>query len=420
MDRREFLALSASAVAGVGALNYGAAAQTAPSFNNWGWQQPYKRISDTSIKWLKEKGWWPLAIGNQPAFTGLPIAVGKGLFAARGLEVSVSAFLSGPAINEAAAAGRIAAGLEGNFPYTTLLSRGFPVRCVAIVNPNVKHATLVPLDSPLKSLADIKTLKEKPAFGIVVGSSAEFYFSEALRSHGLDASKDVVLKNMKPTDMLIMPAGLTGFVQWVPYLWDHLLLRKNARQIDAIFDYNFYMGNFWVRSELIENVPDVVQALVDGYAEGILFTRNDLASANKVFQADVMYRSYPLEMINLINEKLNNLYKPNWFVPDPNFWSSENGRVAAWLHESGRLTQSITPQQYRENFAPQFAIETLNKLGWKTPSQPCFIPPGWSGTVGKPLYPKYDNEDTLSAPQPFPAQGDLARDWMFGGKMYRV
>ncbi len=75
MDRREFLALGASAVASLGAFN-GAAAQAA-SFNAWGWQQPYKRISDNSIKWLKDKGWWPLAIGNQPAFTGLPIAVGE-------------------------------------------------------------------------------------------------------------------------------------------------------------------------------------------------------------------------------------------------------------------------------------------------------------------------------------------------------
>ena len=132
-------------------------------------------------------------------------------------------------------------------------------------------------------------MSEKPAFGIVVGSSAEFYFSEALRAHGLDASTDVILKNMKPTDMLIMPAGLTGFVLWDPYLWDMLLLRKNARQIDAIFPYNFYMGSFWVRNELIENVPDAVQVLIDSYAEGILFTRNDLAAANQVFQADPMY-----------------------------------------------------------------------------------------------------------------------------------
>jgi sulfonate transport system substrate-binding protein len=419
IDRRDFLALSASAIACIGAYK-DAAAQTASSYTEWGWQKPYKKISDESIKWLKDKGWWPLSIGNQPAFTGLPVAAGGGLFAARGLEVVVHSFLSGPAINEAAAAGRVQVGLEGNFPYTTLLARDFPVRCVAIVNPNVKHATLVPLDSPLKSIADIKTMKEKPAFGIVVGSSAEFYFTEALRAHGLDSSKDVVLKNMKPTDMLIMPGGLNGFVQWAPYVWDQLLVRKNARQIDSIFDYNFYMGNFWVRNELIENVPDVVQALIDGYAEGILFTRQDVAAANKIFQADAMYRGYPLEMIDLINTKLNNMYKPNWFFPDVEFWSVENGRVASWLHGSGRLPKPVSIEQYKSNFAPQFAVETMNRLGWKAPAKPCFIPDGWAGSVGKPPYPKYDNEDTLSAPQQFPVAGDLARDWTFGGKTHRA
>lgn len=391
-----------------------------PAFTQWGWPLPYQRVSDASIKWLKEKGWWPLAIGNQPAFTGLPAAVGKGFFAARGLEVVVNAFLSGPAINEAAVAGRVQAGLEGNFPYTTLLSRSFPVRCVAIVNPNVKHATVVSPDSPLKSLADVKGMSEKPAFGIVVGSSAEFYFSEALRAHGLDASTDVILKNMKPTDMLIMPAGLTGFVLWDPYLWDMLLLRKNARQIDAIFPYNFYMGSFWVRNELIENVPDAVQVLIDSYAEGILFTRNDLAAANQVFQADPMYRGYPLEIINLMNDKLNNLYKPDWFFPHPEFWATENSRVARWLHETGRLQNQVTAQQYQANFAPQFATETLHKLGWRIPARPCFLPTDWPGTVGKPPYPTYDNEDTLSTAQAFPGPGELEKDWMFGGKKYRA
>ncbi|MBV9066940.1 MAG: ABC transporter substrate-binding protein [Methylobacteriaceae bacterium] len=417
MDRRKFLAFTAAAMT---AAKPFAARGEDTSSTPWGWPQPYKRISDASIKWLKDNGWWPLSVGNQPAFTGLPAAQGKGFFTQRGLEVVVNAFLSGPAINEAAASGRVQAGLEGNFPYTTLLSRGFPVRCVAVVNPNIKHATLVDPGSPLQSIADIKKLPEKASFGIVVGSSAEFYFTEALRSHGLDASKDVILKNMKPTDMLIMPAGLTGFVQWNPYVWDHLLLRKNARQIDSIFDYNFYMGNFWVRNELIENVPDVVQALVDGYAEGILFTKADLAAANTTFQADPMYRGYPPEVINLINEKLNNLYKPSWFYPDQQFWSTENARVAAWLHQTGRLQKLISAQDYNENFAPQFAKETLSKLGWAIPQRPCFLPAGWTGTVGKPPYPKYDNEDTLSGEQQFPEKGDLQRDWMFKGNMYRA
>lgn len=422
MDRREFLVLGASSVAGAGLLGLqnSANAQTSGGFTQWGWPQPYERISEASIKFLKDKGWWPLEIGSQPGFTALPIATGKGLFKQRGLEANVNAFLSGPAINEAAVAGRVQVGVQGNFPYTTLLSRKFPVRCVAIANPNLKHATLVAPDSPLKSLADIKTMKEKPSFGIVVGSSAEFYFTEALRAHGIDSAKDVVLKNMKPTDMLIMPAGLTGFVQWHPYVWEHLLTRKNARQIDAIYPYNFYMGNLWVRQELVDNAPDVVQALVDAYVEGILFTRANLSEANKVFQEDAIYKGYPPETINLINDKLNNLYKPTWFFPDGAFWSQENGRVAEWLNKTGRLPTLVTPDDYKNNFAPAFATRTFAKLGWKVPGRPTFIPADWKGKVGSPRYPDYPNEDTLSKQQAFPEAGDLQKDWMFGGKLYKA
>jgi ABC-type nitrate/sulfonate/bicarbonate transport system substrate-binding protein len=422
MDRRDFLTLGASSIASASFLSTwnNAHAQSSSSFTQWGWPQPYQRISDESIKWLKNKDWWPLAIGNQPGFTSLPAAVGKGFFKERGLEIVVNAFLSGPAINEAAVASRVQAGIEGNFPFTTLLARSFPVRCVAIGAPNIKHATLVPLDSPLKSLADIKKLQEKPSFGIVAGSSAEFYFPEALRIHGLDSAKDVVLKNMKPTDMLIMPSGLTGFVQWHPYIWDHVLVRKNARQIDSIYSYNFYMGNVWVRQELIENTPDVVQALVDAYAEGILYTQADVAGANKVFQEDPMYRGFPPEIINLLNEKVNNIYKPHWFYPDAGFWSAENSRVAAWLHQTGRLPSLVTQQMYHDNFEPRFATQTIAKLGWKVPSRPSFIPADWKGKVGSPPYPEYYNEDTLAKPQVFPEAGELQKDWMFGGKLYRA
>ena len=107
-----------------------------PAFTQWGWPLPYQRVSDASIKWLKEKGWWPLELAISQPSQDCQLQLGRGFSRARGLEVVVNAFLSGPAINEAAVAGRVQAGLEGNFPYTTLLSRSFPVRCVAIVNPN--------------------------------------------------------------------------------------------------------------------------------------------------------------------------------------------------------------------------------------------------------------------------------------------
>lgn len=420
MNRREFLGSVGSGAALCALGSAQSALAQSRQFTEWGWPTPYERISDKSIDYLKSKGWWPLAIGSQPGFTGLPVTVGKGFYKARGLEVTVAAFLSGPAINEAAVAGRVQAGVEGNFPFTTLIARSTPVRCIAVANPNIKHATLVPLDSPIKTIADLKKSSEKPAFGIVVGSSAEFYFTEALISHGLAPGRDVTLKNMRPTDMLIMPAGLTGFVQWNPYIWDHLIVRKNARQIDAIFPYNFYMGNLWVYKDIVDNAPDVVQALLDGYVEGILFTRSDLEAAIDITQKDPMYATFPRDTLKLICERINNLYKPNWFYPDRGFWSSENSRVAKWLHQSGRLDVLVTPERYHEYFDVRFADRTLDRLGWNRPQQPSFLPAGWTGKVGQIPYPAYYHEDSLSQPQKFPEPGELKSDWYFGGQKFSI
>lgn len=423
MKRRDFMKAAGMTALGT-ALGHAVPAQAQSQakgdgkFTEWGWPQPYEQVSAKSVDWMKRQGWWPLKLGSQPAFTSLPVAVPKGFMKARGLEIEVLPFLSGPAINEAAAAGRISAGIEGNLPFTSLIANASPVRCIAAANPLIKHATLVPLNSPLKSLADLKGMSSKPAFGIVAGSSAEFYFQEALRVHGLEAGKDVILKNLTPPDLLIMPEGLTGVVQWVPYVWDHLDFRKNAKQIDAIFPYNWYMGNVWVRKEIIDNAPDVVQALMDAYVEGINYTRYNPKDATEITTQDAMHKRLPPEIVGRIVTKLNNLLKPTWCYPNRELWSKENSRVSAWLTQSGRLKSPVTEQLYSSYFDTRFADATFAKLGWKAPPAPPWVPANWPGKIGQVPYPPYLNEDTLKQQQSFPEPGDLTKPWYFAGRTY--
>jgi len=420
MKRRDVVKLGGVTALGAAVSPAALAQASATKFNEWGWPQPYEQVSAKSIAWMKQKGWWPLKTGSQPGFTSMPVAVPKGFLKARGLEIEVLPFLSGPAINEAAAAGRIQAGLEGNLPFTSLIANESPIRCIAAVNPLLKHATLVPLGSPLKSLADIKGMSSKPAFGIVAGSSAEFYFQEALRSHGLEVGRDVTLKSMTPPDLLLMPDGLAGVIQWAPYIWDHLELRKNARQIDSIFPYNMYMGNLWINKEIIDNAPDVVQALLDAYAEGVNYTRYNPKDAVEITQQDGMHRRFPPEIVGHIISRLNNLHKPTWWYPFRELWSSENGRVAEWLSKAGRLRKPVSEELYASYFDTRFADATFAKLGWTIPKTPPWIPPNWGGKIGAIPYPRYLNEDTLIQPQSFPEPGDLVKPWYFAGKTYQV
>src|SRR5262249_30174436 len=94
-------------------------------FTPWGWPQPYEKISDKSVAWLKEKGWWPLTIGWQGPWSGentTNVVMSKVDFLTkRGIESKFQVFAAGPDVNEAVAAGRIQIGNGGNFPFTSLL-----------------------------------------------------------------------------------------------------------------------------------------------------------------------------------------------------------------------------------------------------------------------------------------------------------
>jgi sulfonate transport system substrate-binding protein len=50
----------------------------------------------------------------------------------RGLDAKFQVFAAGPDVNEAVASARIQVGNGGNFPFTSLLDRGVPVRAIAV------------------------------------------------------------------------------------------------------------------------------------------------------------------------------------------------------------------------------------------------------------------------------------------------
>ena len=247
-----------AAVAFVGLLS-GMVPAAAQSATDWGWPQPYEKVSEKSIAWLKQKGWWPIGVGWQGPFSGqntINVVMDKaGLLEKRGLESKFQVFASGPDVNEAVASARIQVGNGGNFPFTSLLDRGVPVSAIAVVAPNLKHSTVVPLDSPIKKLADFKGSNPPATIGIVTGSSAEFYFTQAAEVVGLQIGKDVILKNMPPGEQLLMAKGIGGVVPWEPSVTIITENRKTGREVDTIFPYNFYEGRFYVRQELIDNVP---------------------------------------------------------------------------------------------------------------------------------------------------------------------
>ena len=393
------------------------------SFTPWGWPQPYETVSDKSVAWLKQKGWWPLGFAWQGPFSGqntINVVLAKtDLLAKRGLETKFQVFAAGPDVNEAIAAGRMQVGNGGNFPFTSLLDRGVPVKSIAVVAPNLKHSVVAPANSPLKSLADLKGSNPPATIGIVTGSSSEFYFTQAAQVIGLQIGKDVILKNMPIAEQLLLPGGIAAVVPWEPSVTILTEERKTGKEIDTIFPYNFYEGRFYVRQELIDNVPDVVQAVSDAFMEATLWIRLHPDRAAEFLAEEPMLKNYGKALLLQQTQLYNNFYKPTYSYPFAKFWGQEDARIATWLKERNRLTKSLTAGDYEASFDSRFMDRTYDKLGWTVPSRPPFIPADWSGVIGKLPYPPYPNIQTLKEPQPWPEAGDLTRPWSFDGKMHQ-
>jgi sulfonate transport system substrate-binding protein len=170
-------------------------------FNEYGWPTNQdKKVSESSVKWLQDKGWWPLQIAYQAPWSGQNtpniIMDKKSLLLKRGIEAKFQSFGSGPAINEVMISGRFQFGNGGNFPFTSLIDKNIPVKTIAVINTNVLHATVVPIDSKIKSMKDFKGSNPPATVALVTGSGAEFYIQASAKTNGLEIGKDIILKNM--------------------------------------------------------------------------------------------------------------------------------------------------------------------------------------------------------------------------------
>ena len=423
MQKQSRTRLRILAVAILAALLSGIVPASAQSFTDWGWPQPYERVSQKSVDWLKQKGWWPIGIGWQGPFSGqntINVVMDKaGLLEQRGIEAKFHVFAAGPDVNEAVASARVQVGNGGNFPFTSLLDRGVPVKAIAVVAPNLKHSTVVPLDSNIKKLADFKGSNPPATIGIVTGSSAEFYFTQAAEVVGLRIGKDVILKNMPPSEQILMAKGIGAVVPWEPSVTIITENRKTGIEVDTIFPYNFYEGRFYVRQELIDNVPDVVQSISDAFMEATLWIRLNPDKAADLLAAEPMLKTFGKELLLQQTKLYNNLYKPTYSYPFAAMWGEEDARIAKWLKERNRLTKALTANDYEASFDTRFMEKTYQKLGWKIPTRAPFLPPNWPGKIGQLPYPEYANALTLKEPQRWPEAGDLTRPWTFNGNTYK-
>lgn len=422
---RRKLIQGTAALAGMGLLPSIVSAQSG-KFTEWGWPAPYAPVAAKSVDWLKSKGWWPLKVAWNPLWSDGNVLIfvmrKYGLLQKRGIEADFPAILTAGLMNEAYVPGNLHIAQAGSLGLLRVIDLKVPTAAVACY-PAQRQAFLVPPDSPLKSMADLKgqrVLKRPAVCGVTIGSTNHLGLLIAARTLGLKEGEDFILKNLGPGDIITMPKGIDVTGIWEPNVLLMADFLKNARILEPIDNYEVFNGYSYARGELETNAPDVLQAYADALVEARLIARLKPKEVIDALVADPSQRGRDANLIrrdaeiHVLNPKPTINYP---FINSQGFWTDLELFQAGVMTDANVLKRRYTEADMKSVLRPQYLSQTFEKLGWNVPKLPPFLPANWTGKVGKPPYPPYGT--MLMGRQEFPGPGDLARDWTFGGKTYR-
>jgi sulfonate transport system substrate-binding protein len=175
-----------------------------------------------------------------------------------GIEVKWIDFQFGPPLLEAINVGSVDFGYVGDSPPIFAHAGGAKIRYVAAVKSEGNtQAIIVPQDSPIKTLADLKG--KRIAFG--KGSSAHNLLVAALEKAGLTWS-DITPAPLAPADATaaFVKGAVDAWSIWDPYL-ALAELKEKARVI--VFDKDVHKPNaFYIAaSDFVEKYPSLVARL---------------------------------------------------------------------------------------------------------------------------------------------------------------
>ena len=396
-------------------------------FTEWGWPQPYEQISDRSKQWLQSRGWWPLQAGWVVVWSGEEmvntILEKERLLEKRGIETNWQNFVGAGFSNEAFIPGRLQLASTGALGVLALLGNNVPVRALAVHSPALTHAATVPLDSPLKSLADLseaKVLGRPAVVGTTTGSTNHFGFIAAAGHLGLQDGRDYTLRSAPPGDLVAAPQGVDVFTIWEPHVSNSVDVLKRSRLLEPLDPYYIYSGYFYVRGELEENAPDVAQALTDAFMESHLWGKANPDRAMDHLMSQQAYTTVNRDLIKNMSDRYFFWPRPTDYYPfnDPDgVWPKEEARISTWAEETGAVRRKVGVDDWQKVRNTTYMDRTFEKLGWRVPERPPFLPRDFGG-VGNLPYKPY-GAALLNGPAPFPEPGDLVRPWTFMSRTYQ-
>ena len=225
-----------------------------------------------------------LRIGKSPAFAfayvPLEIAQSRGMLQKEGIDIEIIAFEGASKMDLGMTSGSVDITIGGPTEMAAI-AKGMPAKAVAIIARPVRElAVIVPYDSPLQS---IKELKGKSIGIATVGSITQWAALELARSQGWKP-EDVKLVSISSAGGAAAAAMRTHQVDAdVSNLMTGVVMEKQkvARVIAVASDFasDFIMHEMSASDALIESNPDAIRRFIKAWFEAVAYMRSHKAEA---------------------------------------------------------------------------------------------------------------------------------------------
>ena len=218
------------------------------------------------------------AVPNSFAFAATEVGIEAKTFEQDGIAVTATGFRGDAQLQQALAAGSVDIGL-GSGPSLGFRVKGAPAIGVAgMYGPPSNLALLVPVNSPIKSIADLKGKK----IGVTtVGSLTDWLVRELSRQQGWgsDGIKIVALGSIQARLAAMDRGDLDGTVQEAAngYQLEEEGKTRNLLLFGSIVK-DFYTHVIYATDTMVAERPDVLRRFLRGWFRTIAFMR-----ANKDF-----------------------------------------------------------------------------------------------------------------------------------------
>lgn len=244
-----------------------------------------KTSSDTAPEQqsVQENKLKTLAIGYQKSSLNLLVARQQQLFEQQfpGVQVAWKEFPAGPQMLEALAVGAIDFGAVGNTPPVFAQAAGKDLKYIGYeVVPQNAQALLIPADSSIRTLADLKGKR----IAVQKGSSAHELLAKVLQKAGL-SWQDIQPIWLPPADARAAfdKQSIDAWSIWEPYLSAAELDAKAKVLIDGqafARTYSFYIAN----PQFIEQHPGATEKILQSLNTADQWVLQHQQQALKIYQ----------------------------------------------------------------------------------------------------------------------------------------